>query len=253
MSNRKKYTPNEYMLFYNEVDGLCPLCGKPLIYEKANKLNKRVNLAHIYPHSLTKEEKILLENVEQLSDNPEDMKNIIWLCPNCHEHFDKPRTLEGYNNLLNIKKRLLQEKAIKDTFYEYKIEDEIKKILNYITHNDIEDNIELCYKPKIIDSKLDNTMTSITKRKIKLNVSEYFHIIKQELQNLDAITPNKATKIATQIKSFYLESSEKSTSQENINDGLVTWLHSKTKINKEASSVVISYFIQNCEVFDVIS
>ena len=96
-------------------------------------------------------------------------------------------------------------------------------------------------------------MTSITKRKIKLNVSEYFHIIKQELQNLDAITPNKATKIATQIKSFYLESSEKSTSQENINDGLVTWLHSKTKINKEASSVVISYFIQNCEVFDVIS
>lgn len=256
MSQRKKYSENQYSLFFNEVDGLCPLCGKPLMYEKAGKFKRRVNLAHIYPHSPTGEEKKLLKDVEQLSDNPEDMKNIIWLCPNCHEHFDKPRTLEGYNNLLNIKKRILQEKDIKNTFYDYKIEDEIKQILQHLTNindNDTSDNIELDYNPKIIDNKLNDTVASITKRKIKLNVSEYFHIVKQELQNIDAITPNKATKIATQIKAFYLESFEKSISQENIYDSLVKWLHSKTKVHMESSAVVISYFIQNCEVFDAIS
>ena len=253
MSKRKKYTENQYILFFNEVDGLCPLCGKTLIYEKVKKLNKRVNLAHIYPHSPTEEEKKLLENVEKLSNDLEDMKNIIWLCPNCHEYFDKPRTLEGYNNLLNIKKRILQEKDIKDTFYDYKIEDDIKQVLHQLINNDDTDNIELDYDPKIIDDKINNTMTSITKRKIKSNVSEYFHILKLELQNLDAVTPNKATKIATQIKSFYLEVSEKSNNQEDVYYGLVEWLHSKTKINKEASSVVISYFVQNCEVFDVVS
>ena len=253
MSKRKKYTPNEYTIFYNEVDGLCPLCGKPLIYEKAEKLNKRVNLAHIYPHSPTEKEKELLENVEILSDNLEDMKNIIWLCPNCHEHFDKPRTLDGYNNLLNIKKKILEEKNIKDTFYEYKIEDNIKQILQKLTDTDDTTKIDLNYDPKMIDSKINDTMKSITKRKIKLNVSEYFHILKKELQNLDAITPNKATKIATQIKAFYLETSEKSTNQEVVYHSLIKWLHSKTNINEEASAVVISYFIQNCEVFDVIS
>jgi 5-methylcytosine-specific restriction endonuclease McrA len=247
--DRKKYTPNEYTILYNEVDGLCPLCGIKLIYEKGNKLNKRVNLAHIYPHSPTDSEKKLLKDVEKLSEDREDLKNIIWLCPNCHENFDKPRTIDGYNNLLNIKKRILQEKDIKDTFHDYNIEDDIKKILNKLTNDDIATDIELKYDPKIIDRKLNNTILSITKRTIKSNVSEYFHIIRHELQNLDAITPNKATKIATQIKSFYLETSEKTEIQETIYNGLIEWLHSKTNINKDASAVVISYFVQNCEVF----
>ena len=104
---RKKYTENQYIILFNEVDGLCPICSIKLIYEKADKLNKRVNLAHIYPHSSTPEEKKLLENVERLSDDVDNIKNIIWLCPNCHEKFDKPRTLEGYNKILNIKKKIL--------------------------------------------------------------------------------------------------------------------------------------------------
>ena len=252
MGDRRQYTPNEYTILYNEVDGMCPLCGIKLIYKKGNRLNKRVNLAHIYPHSPTDSEIELLKDVEILSEDSEDIKNIIWLCPNCHESFDKPRTIDSYNNLLDIKKRVLQEKDIKDTFYDYKIEDDIKQILHKLTNNDT-DNIELDYVPKIIDDKINNTMTSITKRKIKSNVSEYFHILKLELQNLDAITPNKATKIATQIKSFYLDTLEKSNNQEDVYYGLVEWLHSKTNINNEASSVVISYFVQNCEVFDVIS
>lgn len=250
MKKRKKYTENQYSLFHNEVDGLCPLCGKSLIYKKSDRLNKRVNLAHIYPHSPTDREKELLKNVERLSDDPEDPKNIIWLCPNCHEHFDKPRTLEGYNNLLNIKKRILQEKDIKDSFHDYKIEDDIKKILNILVDiDDISTDAKLNYDPKIIENKLNKTIAFLTKRKIIYNVSEYFHIIRQEFQNLDSITPNKATKIATQIKSFYLEIAEKTSQQETMYNGLTEWLHSKTNINKYASEIIISYFIQNCEVF----
>ena len=111
---RKKYTENQYIILFNEVDGLCPICSIKLIYEKADKLNKRVNLAHIYPHSSTPEEKKLLENVERLSDDVDNIKNIIWLCPNCHEKFDKPRTLEGYNKILNIKKKILQKREIEE-------------------------------------------------------------------------------------------------------------------------------------------
>jgi len=249
MNKRKQYTENQYILLYNEVDGLCPICSSPLMYEKASKLYRRVNLAHIYPHSPTKIEKELLSDVEQLSDNLEDIKNIIWLCPNCHEHFDKPRTLEGYNNLLNIKKRILQERDIKDTFYDYKIEDDIKKILNILTNDDVSNYTELNYNPKVIDNKLNSTIIPLTKKRIHQHVSEYFHIIKQELQNLDAINPNKATKIATQIKSFYLEVAEKTSTQETVYNEIIKWLHSKTNINKDASEIVISYFIQNCEVF----
>ncbi|RXJ85361.1 ABC-three component system protein [Arcobacter cloacae] len=255
MSNaRKKYTENQYIILFNEVDGLCPICSIKLIYEKANKLNKRVNLAHIYPHSPTLEEAKLLENVERLSDDVDNIKNIIWLCPNCHEKFDKPRTLEGYNEILNIKKKILQKREIEEEFNSYQIEEEIKKILNILSE-DSYDNEEanLEFNPITIDSKLNETIKPLTKNKIKNNVRDFFHIVKKEFKNIDAIKVNKATLIAQQIKVFYLKTMDKNSNQEDIFNYLVSWLNKKTQISEDASSIVISYFIQNCEVFDVVT
>jgi predicted HNH restriction endonuclease len=254
MSNkRKNYTENQYIILFNEVDGLCPLCSIKLIYEKANKLNKRVNLAHIYPHSPTIEEKKLLKNVEKLSSDIDSIKNIIWLCPNCHEKFDKPRTLEGYNKLLNIKKKLLQKREIEEEFNSYQIEEEIKKVLNILAEDNSNDNeLILQYNPKTIDSKLNETINNLTKRKIKNHVHDFFHIVKKEFQNIDSIKTSKSTLIATQVKVFYLKAMDNNINQEDVFNYLVEWLDKKTSVSKDASSIVISYFVQNCEVFDVI-
>ena len=250
---RKKYTENQYIILFNEVDGLCPICSIKLIYEKADKLNKRVNLAHIYPHSSTPEEKKLLENVERLSDDVDNIKNIIWLCPNCHEKFDKPRTLEGYNKILNIKKKILQKREIEEEFNSYQIEEEIKKILNVLSEdNPDNEEVGLEFNPITIDNKLNETIKPLTKKKIKNNVRDFFHIVKKEFKNIDAIEANKATLIAQQIKVFYLKTMDKNLNQEDIFNYLVLWLNKKTQISEDASSIVISYFIQNCEVFDVI-
>ena len=254
MSQRRKYKSNEYTILYNEVDGMCPLCGIKLIYEKGGRLNKRVNLAHIYPHSPTAEEKELLKDVEKLSEDLEDIKNIIWLCPNCHENFDKPRTLDGYNNLLKIKKELLKKREIEEEFNDYKIEEDIKQVLERLSTADVEDGTTaLEYNPTTIDDKANDTLTPLTLRDIKNDVSDFFHIVKYEFQNLDAINSGKAEEIATQIKSFYFKTKSKDNNQENVFKYLTTWLHSKTNISEKASSIVISFFIQDCEVFDVIS
>lgn len=256
MSNkRKNYSEHQYIILYDEVDGLCPLCTIPLIYAKANKLNKRVNLAHIYPHSPTENQKKLLDSVEKLyTDDVDDIKNIIWLCPNCHENFDKPRTLDGYNHLLNLKKKLIQNRKIREEYYAHPIEEEIKKVLHLLAdENSNEETLNLVYDPKAIESKLNATIQPLTKRKIKRDVCDFYHIIKKEFQNIDTIKINRATLIATQIKAFYLKSTEENTNQEDIFNYLVEWLDKKTSVSKAASSIVISYFVQNCEVFDVIS
>lgn len=256
MSNkRKQYTDNQYLILYNEVNGLCPLCNIPLLYEKGSRLNKRVNLAHIYPHSPTIEEINLLKDVEILSEDVDNIDNIIWLCPNCHEKFDKPRTLNGYNELLKLKKNFIQNRLISEEFNNYKIEEEIKEILNFLVNYESSEteNMLLEYNPKTIDNKTNLTISSLTKKQIKSNVREYFNILKKEFQNIDTLNPNKSTKIAIQIKSFYNEVYEKTQNQEDIYEYLVEWLHKKTNKSKFASSIMISYFVQNCEVFDVIS
>lgn len=256
MSNqRKNWSQQEQMLLFNEVNGFCPLCTKSLMYKKENRLEKNINIAHIYPHSPKPEELIILNNVEQLSNNLEDIKNVICLCPECHLKFDKPRTLEEYNKVLHIKKTLLKKRKLQEEFYSYKIEEEIKQILNVLSsdNNSNSNDVKLEYNPKIIDNKTNETIEKLTRQKIKYHVSEFFHIVKREFQNIDAVNSNKATQIAIQIKSFYYKASEINNNQESIYNYLVEWLDKKTNISIEASSIVISYFVQNCEVFDVIS
>ncbi len=37
MPDRKKLTPNENAILLAEVENMCPLCTKPLMYEKGGK------------------------------------------------------------------------------------------------------------------------------------------------------------------------------------------------------------------------
>jgi hypothetical protein len=134
MSNRKSWSPNQKMILYNEVDALCPLCSKSLTYKKNDKVYFSINIAHIYPHSPKEDELIILDDVEKLSESSEDIKNVISLCSDCHIKFDKPRTLDEYNNLLKIKKNLIQSRETQEEFYSFKIDDEIKKVLNILSN-----------------------------------------------------------------------------------------------------------------------
>ena len=254
MSKRKQWNENDKIFLFNEVDGFCPLCGKSLMYTKNDKLEKNINIAHIYPHSPKADELITLKGVEKLTEDSEHLHNVICLCPECHLKFDKPRTLEEYKKLLKIKKELLKKREIEEEFNYYKIEKDIKQVLEILSTANFYDGTPILeYNPTTIDSKVNGTLTPLTLRDIKNNVSDFFHIIKYELKNLDAINVGKAEEIAIQIKSFYLKTKSKDTNQEVIFKYLTKWLHSKTDISEKASSIVISFFIQDCEVFDVIS
>ena len=56
--------------------------------------------------------------------------------------------------------------------------------------------------------------------------------------------------ISSQIKTHYLLLQKQSNNQKEIFNAMVTWLQKQTKQNnQEASEIIISYFIQNCEIF----
>ena len=62
---------------------------------------------------------------------------------------------------------------------------------------------------------------------------------------------------SAQIKNLFIDFDETTVdgeplSQTVIFDNLVRWLHENTDEDMEVCAIVISYFIQSCEVFDVI-
>ena len=67
---------------------------------------------------------------------------------------------------------------------------------------------------------------------------------------MDFTTPMTTEIISSQMKTHYLLLKQQGNNQKDIFDAMVNWLQKQTKNdNREACEIIISYFIQNCEIF----
>jgi hypothetical protein len=255
MSNpRKKYSEAQNVALVSQVSRVCPLCTEPLFYEKHGKSSKNYELAHIYPLNPTLEEELLLKYEERLSDDVNDEDNIIPLCKICHGKFDKPRTVKEYQNLLALKKQLIERSGQESIWKRYAIENEIGEIIEAIYDDpELDNEVNIDFIPSEIDEKLDSTISRPTKIKIKGNVREYFIFIRQRFTQLDSVNPDLSEIISLQIKTYYLKQKSMGSSQQVIFENIVSWIHAKTQPKtNDAAEIMASFFIQNCEVFNVI-
>nr|WP_312216819.1 ABC-three component system protein [Clostridioides sp.] len=248
---RKSIPENIKIILHTEVDGLCPMCNKPLMDISNTKL-KKFEIAHIYPLNPRAEEEELLKGIVRLSEDPDDMKNLIALCKDCHNCFDNPRTIEGYNEMLKLKLNLLQKDQNRIFIFNNPIEKDIVKVLKMLVEQEFEDGSgnDLEYDAKRVDSILDSTIKPLTKRKIKENVEMYYSVIREEFKRLDFHKKNSFEIIASQVKTSYLKLSQKTNNQEEIYNNLVKWMYKITnEYSYDASKIIVCFFIQNCEVF----
>lgn len=255
MSLRKPYTKNENLILFNEVNGICPLCSMPLLYKKGKRLEKIYEIAHVYPLNPKPEETVVLEGVRKLfTTNPNELRNVICLCPNCHTKFDKPRTIEEYYQLLEIKEKLLEISENRQKWHEFKIEEEIQILIERLANedymlSDIEDEIE--YDLNEISRKLNPSISALLSKKIERNVSEFYPIVSYIFKQQDFIKPLTTEKVSAQVKLYYLENMD-SKNQKLVFKNTVEWIHAKTgAYSMEAAEILASYFVQNCELFEV--
>jgi len=252
MSNqRNKYSDAQNVALLSQVSRVCPICAEPLFYKKSGKSFKNYELAHIYPLNPTNEEKHLLWDEERLSDDVNDENNIIPLCEICHGKFDKPRTVEEYQNLLGLKKKLIERSGQEAIWKRYTIEDEISQIIEAIYDDpELENDAEIDFTPREVDEKLDSTISRPTKVKIKGNVREYYIFIRRQFSELDNVNPDFSEIISLQIKTYYLKQKSMGFDQQAIFENIVSWIYAKTKPKtNDAAEIMASFFIQNCEVF----
>ncbi len=248
---RKSFTDNEKLLLFNEVDGYCPLCNEKLTYFKNGKIYKLFEIAHIYPLNPTSEEKEELKESPRLDSDVNSLNNVLAVCPKCHTKFDNPRTKEEYMLWYELKKKLILEENLRDNYSFFNLEEEIKEILSKLDNDQLElQETPLSYNSLKIEEKTNDTLPSHVKRTIKHDVVDYFDYIKEIFIELDKVTPNKFAILAMQIKSFYLKCSQETSNQYEIFQILVDWMNKKTdSVSPKACEIVVSYFIQDCEVF----
>lgn len=231
-----------------QVNSFCPLCKDWLYVKKSNGTHKNYEIAHIYPHSPTKRELEVLKSITPPA-NVDEESNYIALCPSCHSKYDKGKTLDEYNSLRSLKDKLIAKKVQYDLQAEYKLKADINTVIDAL--NSLEKyNIPLEYEPKKVDEKLKNTISELLLRNIKDFVNQYYTFVDECFAQLEKDTGN-ASIIGASMKIYFLEQKKLKIDNAQIYYNMVDWVLSNSQLeNREAAMVVVSYFIQHCEVFE---
>ncbi|WP_172681131.1 ABC-three component system protein [Pseudomonas kilonensis] len=252
-STRKKPTENTNILLVGEVSSRCPKCGKGLMFTKGTTNSKKFEVAHIYPFSPTAAEKDLLKNEIRLNEDVDHIDNLIALCFDCHNEFDNPRTIAEYREMVQLKKSIIEKNNNKKLMDDFTIEAEIVNIIDAL-ESIASESTELSLEPKRVDQKINKSMSPLTKNRIKSNVTNYYLFVRQRLAALEMSKPASSTLICAQVKTFYLKQSTLTNNQQTIYSNVVEWIMTRTRSqSREASEIIASFFVQNCEIFDDLS
>jgi hypothetical protein len=249
---RKRSSDNEDLRFIIEVNGQCPLCGKSLTEMKNARTLKQFQIAHIYPHSATDEQENILIGLEQLGDNSESFENRIALCLDCHAKQDFHTTSNDYLRLVDIKKNLLLHSKAMEQLSPECIGEQIEEVLRLVATSSIGQLEQLKLDVVHVQEKIKENYPLLIK--VKGYVVEYFCYVQECFKLLESEGKLKFEVIASKVKTSYLTLKNTGRSQEDIFFALVEWLYNQTqKKHITACEIIIAFFVQDCEVFDVIT
>ena len=251
---RRNPTEPEIRLFLREVDYHCPLCGKELQSRRQKKPTQKLfEIAHIYPNRPTVEQYIALHNLKRNGDNSESFENKIALCKDCHDTQDYHTTQTEYLHLLKLKERYLTETALDDATKTLGLEDEIEYIVNNLASLHKNENAPLSYDPVPIVNKFTNAEI-VLKSKVSGYVYTFYTTIRDYFREKDGKNGFQLRVLSEQIRGCFIKMNAIAHDKAIIFDHIVKWIKYKTQSQStEACEAVVSFFVQNCEVFDEIS
>lgn len=178
--------------------------------------------------------------------------NLIALCHKCSGKYKLSTNKNEIKRLTQIKRKLQLECDTMETLSNSHIESSIKKALDKIQNTNPKELISLNFTPVALEEKfLEENFLLLMK--IKSYVSLYYNYVNSLFKQLNKEGKLRFESFCIQVKFNYINLRDKGLSQENIYNSLVDWLMTNTNENRLPCEIIISYFVQKCEVFDVIT
>lgn len=253
LKERKSPTQAEQQLYLKEVSFSCPLCGKDLRHRRQRKSNKLYEIAHIFPNSPTEEQYELLGSLPRLGETSESFENKIALCKDCHDQQDYHTTKEDYLELLKKKQFFLSNMDLRDATQSLGLELEIADVVQKVCSLREDELSKLNYAPVNLAKKFSSD-EFLLKNRISMYVTSYYPYIRDLFKEMEGINGFRLDTLSLQIKCCFTKMEAISTDKTAIFDQLVDWVNAKTlSTSRTACEAVVSFFVQNCEVFHEIT
>ena len=236
-----------------ESNRKCPLCRtKSLVTDKGNNSLPQYKIVDILPIAPTDKEKEIYGDLLASPINRASSENKIPLCLECANSYTTLPTKEDCLKLLELKKSLHKNYLAQQMTDEMYLESEIEAVLRGIanaTSSELKDKLD--YSALKIDRKItDMALMS----KAEGFAMKYYQYIKGLFAQLERELNLDFEDIAGSVKATYKRLNKQNLTQEEIFTHLTVWFQDKSKSNNIAAcETIVSFFIQNCEVYDEIA
>lgn len=193
---------------------------------------KEIFRDQLYNHFLDEVTEISIESMTK--DNLEQFVLLLW------------------KNLLNECKNAQQtrpsRKKEKQATLSYKdIREKLKEVVYAIPNFDINDRPSRVKDPKHSKEKIGSPECKLLYRKVEPNVTEYFDDVR-DLFKARQETPNFLyERVKEEVHNKFESISD--LPKPEVFQKMVSWLQEETRGSYDACEIIISYFIQSCEVF----
>ena len=185
-------------------------------------------------------------------DLPEDdTDNLIALCPACCAKYISGRNPESIQRMKTIKKMLMDACEAHEITADQTVQDGIRFVIEKIPQLPKLVNVDLNYDPVPVRQKIESS-NDMLYSKAQTHVNIYYPAVNDAFLDLSAEGRLRFDPFCRQVRNTYLDLKDKGYDQDTIYFHMTRWLSDVTNGNWNACEVVISYFIQKCEVFDVI-
>ncbi|MCR1684882.1 hypothetical protein NLF38_013485 [Clostridioides difficile] len=209
-----------------ETGGKCQKCGRVLGIKKEGN---DVNFAKVVRLSETDEVVLCVECEREIQNASEEVKLA----------------------LLSEKHDLEVLMAARDATSRYTIEKQIEQVLREVDLMDVTDDTQLKIEPVKVENKITEKRL---KERVLFDVRRLYQGVNDALDRLAGENKLNVDKFAKSVKRMYEDASESHISQSAIYNLLVETLFEKTgRKYREACEIIISYFVQRCELFDEIT
>jgi len=172
------------------------------------------------------------------------------LCVDCEREMQSASEQDKLS-LLSEKHDLENLMVAREATSRYTIEKQIEQVLRDVDLMVVTEETQLKIEPVKVENKITEKRL---KERILFDVRQLYEGVNNALDRLSGENELNVDKFAKSVKRMYEDASESLTSQSAIYNLLVETLFDKTGHKyREACEIIISYFVQRCEVFDEIA
>lgn len=173
--------------------------------------------------------------------------NAIALCHDCKMIYESKKSPSLINRMKEIKQQIVRADETLNIIKDYSFQDGLERVVRKISDIPANEIVELNYDPVQLKSKIPNDVILLSK--VRSQVANWYLAVNGIFKEVSSERGLKYKSLCSEIRTFWTSLDEDGRSQYEIYSALTDWFANRINDRKDLCEIVVSYFIQECEVF----